>query len=105
MPALAWEDLDVFLDADRFASVVVIHLGAGEIRQVTGIFDDPFLDAKLGEYDLSTTQPRFLAKAIDLDGIDRGDTLVVDGETFDILEPPRPDGTGLATLAMARRHA
>lgn len=103
MPAPAWENLDVFLQQDEFASAVTITLQGGGSRVVTGIFDDPFLDAQLGEYVLETTRPRVTCAASDLAGVRRGDVATIGDDTFDVVSGPQSDGTGMAILELARR--
>lgn len=101
MPAPAWEDLGEFLDPQEFASHAVIRFQSGAQRAVVGIFDDPYLNAELGEYDMDNSRPRFLGKFIDFQGVKRGDILELDGQEYDILTSPQPDGTGMATLDLA----
>jgi hypothetical protein len=104
MPAPAWEDLSDFFDAGEFATEAVVHFQAGGSRTVTGNYEDPYLDAKAGEYVMDTTEPRFMAPASALVGIRRGDTIQIPGEgVFDILTGPQPDGTGLAQLKLAKQ--
>lgn len=104
MPAPAWEDLDDFLSLDEFAVTATVALQSGESRQVRGIFDDAFMNAELGEYELDTTQPRLLVKEASAAEIDRGDEVTIGDDTFDVLTGPQVDGTGWAVLVMARRH-
>lgn len=103
MPAPAWEDLDAFLSTDEFAVTAVLQPEGGPERELTGIFDEPFLNAELGEYDLDTVQPRFLVKASEVRDVARGDTLTVGGRVLDVLSAPQWDGTGMATLVLAPR--
>ncbi|MDO4231407.1 MAG: hypothetical protein Q4D19_04680 [Lautropia sp.] len=49
-----WENLDTFLDPDDFAIRVTLRLQAGGARVVRAIFDDPYLNAELGEYELDS---------------------------------------------------
>lgn len=98
------EDLDVFLQEDEFAHACELRLAGGTVREVRGIFDEPFLDAELGEYDLNTSQPRLLGKAADFAGVIRGDTITIAGREFDIMSAPQIDGTGMATLRLAPKN-
>lgn len=95
------DDLDQFLQADEFAHACELRLAGGVVRQVRGIFDEPFLDADLGEYRLETSQPRLLGKEADFQGAMRGDTIVIDGRIFNIMSSPQIDGTGMATLRLS----
>lgn len=99
----AWENLDAFLSPDEFATEAVLQLQGGATRQISGIYDEPFLNAELGEYDMDTTRPRLLCKAADVSGVTRGDVLVINGKSLDILSAPQADGTGMATLDLAPR--
>lgn len=104
----SWENLDDFLQSDDdggFAQPAVLHLSGGVSRTVKVIFDDPYLNAQLGEYEADTSQPRISGKETDLAGIERGDSVTVAGETFDVLTSPQPDGTGWALITMARQDA
>lgn len=104
MPATDWEDLDEFLQIDEFATTAMIDLQDGTSRSVVGIFDDPFLNAELGEYELDTTRPRLTCKTVEVAGVGRGDEVSIDGETFDVMTSPQGDGEGMSVLDLARRH-
>lgn len=97
----AWENLDTFLDTDDFATRVTVRLQSGDVREVRGIFDDPYLNAELGEYELDTTQPRLTCKWVDVRDVLRGDVVEVEGRAYDVVTNAQPDGTGLALLALA----
>lgn len=101
MPAPDWDDLAEFLDDDEFATPAVIQLQGGGSISLSGIYDDPYLNAQLGEYELDTSQPRFTCIAALVVGVTRGDTLTLHGRTLDILTSPQADGTGMAVLALA----
>lgn len=101
MPAPAWEDLDAFLDPADFAVGASIETHAGATRVVYGIFDDPYLNAQLGEYDMDTSRPRFLAKEADLAGVQRGDAVTIAGKSYDVLAGAKSTGDGMASLELA----
>jgi hypothetical protein len=103
MPAPDWENLDDFLDVDEFATAAEIEFQDTELadRAIVGIFDEPYMNAELGEYSMDTVQPRFLCKADAVIGVHRGDVLVIGSDRWDIVTDPQPDGTGMATLALA----
>lgn len=105
MPALPWEDLDAFLSVDDFAVDAVLSLQGGETRQIRVIYDDPYLNAELGEYSADTSDPRANGKMADFQGASRGDTLTITstGQVFDVLTNPQPDGSGWAVLSLAAR--
>lgn len=102
----SWENLDDFLQTDDnggFAQPAVIHFQAGGSRTVNVIFDDPYLNAQLGEYEADTSEPRIGGKETDLVGVRRGDEVEVAGERFDVMTSPQADGTGWALVTMARQ--
>lgn len=105
MPAPSWENLDVFLQTDAaggFAISATVEFANGSAsRTMTGIFDEPYLNAQLGEYEVDDAQPRFTCKEMDTVGIKRQDTLILgDGRRFFIMSYPQPDGTGMAMLKL-----
>lgn len=102
----SWENLDDFLGLDSsggFAIQANIALAAGGTLTVNGLFDDPSLNAALGEFDHETIDPRFMCKSSDVAAVTRGDELTADGVTYDVLSSPQHDGTGLATIKLAPR--
>jgi hypothetical protein len=102
----SWENLDDFLALDAaggFARPATITLQSGAELVVHGIFDDPYLNAQLGEYEHDTSDPRFLCKASAVTSVRRGDELELDGKTYDVMTTPQDDGTGMATVKLAPR--
>jgi len=81
----------------------ILSFQAGGSQAVTVIFDDPYMNAQIGEYEMDTTNPRALGKMSELSAARRGDVLTIDGQDYDVLTGPQPDGTGMATLALAVR--
>jgi hypothetical protein len=101
MPALAWEDLSQFLRPDEFGARISVARASGGTASFAAIFDDPFLDAQLGEYVLETSEPRLIGRAADMLGIARGDVATIDGRAYDVMSAPQGDGSGMATLRLA----
>lgn len=103
MPKPSWENLDDFLSTDDFAVVATITPQSGAQRFVKGIFDDPYFNSDIGEYEADLSHPRFTCKFEDVDGLKRGDSVSVQGEfgTFTIMSDPQRDGTGMAVLRMS----
>lgn len=103
MPAPDWEDLDDFLDEAEFADPVTVTRADGAVLTLSGIFEDQYLDAQLGEYRMDTERPRVWCKQADVPGVQRGDTCTVGGVTYDVMTEPQGDGTGMAMLDLAVR--
>lgn len=103
MPAPPWEDLNVFLNTDEFGlpAVVKFRDEEAEDRAIVGIFDDPYLNAELGDaHDLDTNRPRLTCREDAVQGIGRGDRIEVAGRSFRVATGPQADGTGLAVLML-----
>ncbi len=97
-----WEELDEFFSPDEFSTEGVINHQSGEQISVLGLFDEKPFDAELGEYDMDTSTPRFLCKAADVSNVSNRDTITINTVSYDILKLPEFDGTGLATLTLAK---
>lgn len=105
MPQHAWEDLDTFLQVDEFATWATVRLQDGGERRIRGIFDDPYLNAELGEYELDSTRPRLTCRWDDVRDVTRGDVVEIDGTVYDVVTNAQPDGTGMGLLALAEQRA
>ena len=103
MPAPAWERLDDFLRVEDFAVLAVFQPAGGVARApVAVIFDEPFLNAELGEYDLNTGVPRATCKEADVAGLKKHDGCLIGGMRFLLDHDPQPDGTGMAVVLLSR---
>ncbi len=105
MPTPAWDDLNTFLSLDDFAVEATVTRQDGDTRVVIGIFDDPYLNAQLGEYELDTSRPRFTCRESDVIGVLRGDMVEINGRSYDVLSSAQPDGTGMAVLELAAQES
>ncbi|RZG78354.1 hypothetical protein EXE10_18210 [Acinetobacter sp. WCHAc060033] len=108
MTSPSWENLEVFFQTDStggFAIKAVLQLGDGSKKSVIGVFDEPYLNAQLGEYEVDDAQPRFTCKSIDVENVSRGDLLLLsDGREFHIMTYPQQDGTGISILKLERNE-
>ena len=100
MPHPSWDNVREFVDLDDFATPGVIQFQAGGTRMVSGIFDDPYLNAQLGEVEQDTGRTRFSCVEGDLAGVKRGDAIVIHGKTYAVMTYPQQDGTGLEVLEL-----
>jgi len=104
MPSPAWEDLDVFLQEDDFATKATINLQGGQSRAVVGIFDDPSITAHLGGYHRDDNNVMLTVKETDTVGVRKRDTVTVHHHTgaksYDVMKTPEADGTGMSIIVM-----
>ena len=91
MPSPSWENLDDFFSTDEFGLEAIINIQDAGTIVVSGILDDPYLNAELGEYDTDTNDPRLTCKEVDILAVRRGDTAVINDKTYDILNSPESD--------------
>ncbi|AFO91535.1 head-tail joining protein [Phaeobacter inhibens] len=102
MVSPAWDDLDAFLQVDDFAIEATVTPRGGVPRQIKGVFDEPYFNAQLGEYEVDATQPRLTCKAADVVDLRERDQVTINGQNYYLLSNPQEDGTGMAVLALAR---
>ncbi len=100
MPSPGWDNLDAFLSPDDFALEAVVTPRGGVSRSIRGIFDEPYLNAQIGEYEADSSDPRLTCKAADVADLRREDSAVIEGRTYYLLTDPQPDGTGFAVLRL-----
>src|SRR5690606_35376931 len=109
----AWETLDDFLSLDDFAVLAIFVPAGGVAREpVPVIFDEPYVNAETGEYDMAAGEPRVTCKAVDVIGLKKNDECVIverrqDGTLLEVARyvldhDPYPDGTGMAGVMLSR---
>ena len=99
-----WENLDTFLDTDDFSIQAALRLQSGQTRQVRAIFDELYLNAELGEYELDTNQSRLTCKWKDVQDVARGDVVEVGGRPYEVVINAQLDGTRMALQALAMQQ-
>ena len=109
MPHPHWDEPAEFLD--DFAVKAVIQFQNGTTRTIRGIYDGPYKEGTLNDYEQDATKPKFTCVEGTCAGVHRGDGLQVyldDGVTlfgtFGILTYPQPDGTGLEFLELTEEN-
>lgn len=107
MPHPTWDNPADFLELDEFAVKATIQFQDGTTRNIVGLYDGPYREGQLGEYEQDTTKPKFTCLEGVCAGARRKDGLTVykaDGVTvfgqFGIMTYPQPDGTGLEVLEL-----
>jgi len=66
----------------------------------SGIFDNSFVDAAVGETALDTTAPRITCLHSDVLTVPREATVTVRGQVYSVVQI-QPDGTGFALIQLA----
>ncbi|MBY6056766.1 hypothetical protein [Leisingera daeponensis] len=97
----AWEDPDAFLQLDNFATLATVTPREGVSRDIRGIFDEPYFNTQIGEYEADATQPRLTCKASDVADLAAKDGVEIDGQSYLLVTGPQADGTGFAVLILA----
>lgn len=95
------EDLTQFFDDDEFAIEAAHVMPDGSHRPFHAIFDDPYLNAELGMYELDTSDPRLTARWSDIAAVKRHDIVIVNNVRHQVVTHPKPDGTGLGVLKLS----
>ena len=101
MAGPAWENPDAFLQLDDFATMATVTPREGVSRDIRGIFDEPYFNTQIGEYEADATQPRFTCKDSDVADLQAKDGVEIDGKSYLLRTGPQPDGTGFAVLSLA----
>jgi len=91
----AWENLAAFFDPAEFGALAVYNGGA----TIGGIFDRDYVEP-LGDT-MQGNGPVFQCASADVPSAIHGDTLLIDGELFNV-RGVEPDGTGLTLLRLEK---
>jgi len=75
----------------------------GQTRPIRAIFDNGYQIAQFEQADagIESSGPKATCREADVVGVAHGDTLVLRGVTWHVIEI-RPDGTGLVTLILSK---
>jgi hypothetical protein len=86
-----------------FDEVGVFTPSGGSPRSIPVIFDNEYQAAQYQEADagIESSGPKATCLEGDVAGVAHGDTLIVRGKTWHVLEV-RPDGMGLVTLLLSK---
>ena len=98
------DPLDVFMAdfAENEPLVFEWENGDGDAESITatGIFDNSFVDANIGETALDSTAPRLTCKYSEVATVPREATVTVRGKLYSVTQV-QPDGTGFALVTLA----
>lgn len=99
------DDRAVFFSEAEFGDSAVYTKVGGGAATLSGIFDAPHIAIDLGDAPISDRRPTFLCRSADVptgaQGGNAGDTLVVDGETYQVADL-EPDATGMTRIVLGR---
>lgn len=95
------ENLDEFFDTSDFAVTAVYNPGGGSPTSISVIYDNEYLSSVLGGIEVENKNPMILCKTSDVANAKHGETIVVNGITYKIIEV-QPDGTGLTSLILSQ---
>lgn len=89
MPAPSWENLSVFFQLEEkggFATLATLTpVGGGPARDpFPVIYNDPYSNPELGEYEIDTSTPTALCQQTDAAGIHRGDEMRIYGDLYEV---------------------
>lgn len=105
MPVESEDDRAVFLNSDEFGDGAVYTLVYGDTASLTGIFDVPHIAIEFGDSSIADRRPTFLCRTADVPsdaaGGEAGDTLEVDGETYNVIAL-EPDGLGMTRILLGK---
>ena len=103
MPVESEADRASFLNSDEFGDGATYTPVTGSPATFTGIFDAPHTAIDIGEISVSDRRPTFLCRASDVPagakGGNAGDTLLVDGTTYRVIDL-EPDGQGMTRIVL-----
>lgn len=96
------DELAAMLSAEEFGITATLEAPGGSTASVVGVFDADYAaaDPDTGA-DLSSVEPRFLGRTIDLAAAGEGYALIAAGVRYAVWDN-RPDGTGLSELLLHR---
>jgi hypothetical protein len=95
-------DLVAFFDTDAFAQTATYTRIGYPSVSISVIFDSEYSVVEgVVETGMGVPAPQALCKSSDVANASRGDTLLVGGMTYYVLEV-KPDGTGVTTLVLSK---
>lgn len=86
---------------DDFADVVTIAPKGRAPFDVLGIFDEKYLNAAAGEFDMAAARPRLTCVAADVAGLKKYTSVLINKTPYYFDHDPHPDGNGMAVVFLA----
>lgn len=92
------EDLSLFLDAEEFGVVATATTRFSEVVQFQVIFDGPYAAAMNNL--MAGGQPQARARTADVQDLDVGCAITIDGTDYRVASPLQADGTGISLILL-----
>lgn len=93
------QNLDTFFYLSDFAIEVTYKFQSGTEKTIKAIYDNDYISSMMEGIIVENANPRIIAKTSDIANARIGDTIVVNGITFNVINV-RPDGTGITTIEL-----
>ncbi len=94
------EDTGAFFEQGGHAVTAVwTPDGGSSVPDIVGIFNNEYFEDVGGPVGVEGSQPVFVCPAASVPGVAQGDTIVISGKTYSIVNV-RPDGTGIVDLIL-----
>lgn len=101
---------DLYAYVRTFGKDIIFTLADGSTiekdkqgQPLKGIFDNAYFLAEIGDMDIDNTQPRLTCVEADVTNVSKGDTVEIDGATYEVTKKPQPDGTGMCQIPLCKQ--
>jgi hypothetical protein len=96
---MALEELTAFFDSNEHGSAATFTRAGQAGVAVTCIFRNEFFAVDDGMVAVESSQPLVTVQSSKVSGVAHGDTMTIDGVTYNIVAI-KPDGTGITDLVL-----
>lgn len=97
------DDRLIFLSADDFGVTVSYTVQGGSAKNITGIFDNDFVNVDAGgDFGFAMQQPRLVVRTDDVPNCTEGDSFVINGSTY-LSRVVQDDGTGMTIIQLEKQ--
>lgn len=67
---------------------------------VNGLFSAPWMEPRIGHLHTGIIEPQVVVRDADAASVQKGDAVVANGGSYEVIRFPEPDGTGVTTLIL-----
>ena len=68
-----------------------------------GIFDIPFLNVEIGEFEIGSSTPRLTCISTDVVDVKKHDVVIIDNIEYNVVLDPQPDGEGMSIVELGNK--